>query len=122
MICDEEYPKRVAIQLLLKIAENFKDFLIQNKIELNSIEKDTYVKFDYIRNEIDGWQDPSKSDSIMKLKNELNDVQEILKQNLNDLLKGGENLESLMIKSGVLSVTSVNYNENGLKMDRCCNL
>ena len=122
MICDEEYPKRVAIQLLFKIAENFKDFLIRNKIELNNIEKDTDVKFDYLKNEIEGWQDPSKSDSITKLKNELNEVQEILKQSLNDLLKRGENLESLMIKSEDLSVTSVNYYKQAKKTNRCCNL
>ena len=122
MICDEEYPKRVAIQLLFKIAENFKDFLIRNKIELNNIEKDTDVKFDYLKNEIEGWQDPSKSDSITKLKNELNEVQEILKQSLNDLLKRGENLESLMIKSEDLSVTSVNYYKKAKKTNSCCNL
>ena len=103
MICDEEYPKRVAIQLLFKISDYFKDFLIQNKIELNSIEKDTDVKFNYIANEIEGWQDPTKSDSIMKLKGELNELHDILRQNLEDLLKRGENLENLMVKSEILT-------------------
>ena len=122
MICDEEYPKRVAIQLLFKISDYFKDFLIQNKIELNSIEKDTDVKFNYIANEIEGWQDPTKSDSIMKLKGELNELHDILRQNLEDLLKRGENLENLMVKSEDLSMTSVNYYKKAKKMNGCCNL
>ena len=122
IICDEEYPKRIAIELLIKIVDNFKDFLAKEKIDLNSIEKDTDVKFDYIRNEIEGWQDPSKSDSITKLKNELNEVQEILKQSLNDLLKRGENLENLMEKSEDLKASSVNFYKYAKKTNRCCKL
>ena len=121
MICDEEYPKRVAIEFNLKIHDNFKLFQTQNNLNLNSIEKDTDVKYDYIANEIEEWQDPSKKDSIMKLQNELNDMQDIMRQNLDELLKRGENLENLMKKSEDLSATSVNYYIQAKKTNRCCN-
>ena len=78
LISDEEYPKRVAIDFLLKIHDNFKTFLAQQNVNLNSIEKDTDLKFDYIATEIEAWQDPSKKDNIMKLQNELNDVHYII--------------------------------------------
>ncbi len=81
MICDEEYPKRVAIDFLLKVHDNFKIFLTQRNINLNTIEKDTDLKFDYINTEIEEWQDPSKKDNIMKLQSELNDVQDIEMRN-----------------------------------------
>ena len=122
MIADEEYPKRVAIDFLLKVHDNFKVFLGQNNINLNSIDKDTDLKFGYINTAIEEWQDPSKKDSIMKLQNELNDVQDIMRQNLNELLKREENLESLMEKSNDLSAVSVNFYKQAKKTNSCCNL
>ena len=122
MICDEEYPKRVAIDFLLKVHDNFKAFLGQKNINLNSIDKDTDLKFEYINTAIEEWQDPSKKDSIMKLQNELNDVQDIMRQNLNELLKREENLESLMEKSNDLSAVSVNFYKQAKKTNSCCNL
>ena len=122
LISDEEYPKRVAIDFLLKIHDNFKTFLAQQNVNLNSIEKDTDLKFDYIATEIEAWQDPSKKDNIMKLQNELNDVQDIMRQNLNELLKREENLESLMEKSNDLSAASVNFYKQAKKTNSCCNL
>ena len=122
MICDEEYPKRVAIDFLLKIHDNFKTFLQEKKIDLNMFTSDTDVKYDYIANEIEGWQDPSKKDTLMKLQNELNDVTDIMRQNLNELLKREENLESLMQKSNDLSATSVNFYKQAKKTNSCCNL
>ena len=118
MICDEEYPKRVAIDFLLRVHENFKFFMNQKKLDLNSIDKDTDVKFEYIATEIEAWQDPSKKDNIMKLQNELNDVQDIMRQNLNELLKREENLENLMEKSKDLSATSVNFYKQAKKTNR----
>jgi synaptobrevin family protein YKT6 len=122
MICDEEYPKRVAIDFLLKVHDNFKLFLVQRKIDLNTIEKDTDLKFDYITTEIEEWQDPSKKDNIMKLQSELNDVQDIMRQNLSELLKREENLENLMAKSQDLSAASVNFYKQAKKTNSCCNL
>ena len=122
MICDEEYPKRVAIDFLLRVHDNFKIFLTQRNINLNTIEKDTDLKFDYINTEIEEWQDPSKKDNIMKLQSELNDVQDIMRQNLSELLKREENLENLMAKSQDLSSASVNFYKQAKKTNSCCNL
>ena len=122
LISDEEYPKRVAIDFLLKIHDNFKTFLAQQNVNLNSIEEDTDLKFDYIATEIEAWQDPSKKDNIMKLQNELNDVHDIMRQNLNELLKREENLESLMAKSQDLSSASVNFYKQAKKTNSCCNI
>ena len=122
MICDEEYPKRVAIDFLLKIHDNFKVFIQEKKIDLNTYTADTDVKYDYIANEIEEWQDPSKKDNLMKLQNELNDVTDIMRQNLNELLKREENLESLMQKSNDLSATSVSFYKQAKKTNSCCNL
>ena len=35
MICDDEYPKRVAIDFLLKIYDNFKSFIKEKNIDIS---------------------------------------------------------------------------------------
>ena len=121
MICDEEYPKRVAIDFLLKIHGDFKTFIAEKKNDLSLYTSDTDLKYDYIANEIEEWQDPSKKDNLMKLQGELNDVTDIMRQNLNELLKREENLESLMQKSNDLSATSVSFYKQAKKTNSCCN-
>ena len=74
-----------------------------------------------IANEIEDWQDPSKKDNLMKLQSEINDVADIMRQNLNELLKREENLESLMQKSSDLSATSVSFYKQAKKTNSCCN-
>ena len=122
MICDEEYPKRVAIDLLLKIHADFKTFCAEKCINVNSYVKDEDIGYNYIQTIIQDWQDPSKKDNLMKLQSELNDVTDIMKQNLNELLKREENLESLMQKSNDLSATSVTFYKQAKKTNSCCNL
>ena len=122
MICDEEYPKRVAIDFLMKIHEEFKNFVAQKKLDLSSYNSDDQVKYDYITQQIEEWQDPSKKDNLMKLQNEVNDVTDIMKQNINELLKRGENLEKLMEQSKDLSATSVTFYKQAKKTNSCCNL
>ena len=121
MICDEEYPKRVAIEFLLKIIDDFKIFIMEKKIDLNSYIKDTDIKYEYIKNEIEEWQNPATKDNLMKLQEELNDVVDIMRKNLDELLKREENLESLIIKSNELSETSKNFYIYAKKTNRCCN-
>ena len=122
MICDEEYPKRVAIDFLIKILDNFKIFMNEKKIDLNFYSVDTDIKYDYIKNEIEDWQDPSKKDNIMKLQDELNDLYNIMTKNINELMKREENLESLILKSEELSKTSKTFYIKSKKTNRCCNL
>ena len=44
-----------------------------------------------------------------------------MRQNLNELLKREENLESLMIKSQDLNAASVNFYKQDKKTNSCCN-
>jgi len=102
---------------------NFKTFVQEKKLDLNIYTADTDVKYDYIANEIEAWQDPSKKDTLMKLQNELNDITNIImRQNLLELLKREERMESLMQKSNDLSAKSIDFYKLAKKNNRCCNL
>ena len=69
------------------------------------------------------WQNPHEADKIMKVEKELFEVKEIMHQNLNDLLKRGENLETLMAKSKDLGTVSVDFYKKAKKQNqKCCKL
>ena len=121
MICDEEYPKRVAIDFLIKIIDNFKIFIKEKKIDLNLYTVDTDIKYDYIKNEIENWEDPAKNDNIMKLKDELNDQYNIMTKNINELMKREENLDSPILKSEEFSKSTKTFYIKEKKTNRCCN-
>lgn len=121
MICDPEYPRRVAIDVLLRIIENFKGFMSENRININKYSVDTDLKYKYIETIIQDWQNPNEKDNILKLQSELNDVTDIMRKNLNELLKREENLESLMAKSKDLSASSVTFYKQAKKTNSCCN-
>ena len=69
------------------------------------------------------WQDPSEADQMMKVEKELFEVKEVMHQNLNNLLKRGENLENLMEKSKDLNAVSVDFYKKAKKQNKnCCAL
>ena len=67
------------------------------------------------------WQDPHEADKLMKVEKELFEVKEIMHQNLNDVLKRGEDLDTLMNKSKDLSSVSVDFYKKAKKNNtKCC--
>jgi synaptobrevin family protein YKT6 len=62
-------------------------------------------------------------DNILKLQSELNEVTDIMKKNLNELLKREENLDGLMAKSKDLSSVSVEFYKKAKSANsKCCKL
>ncbi len=68
IITDEEYPKRVAFDLIYKVMQQFSEFTFTNKINLEAIVKDTDVKFKYLEKLVEEWQNPKES-KLVKLNN-----------------------------------------------------
>ena len=59
----------------------------------------------------------------MKIEKELLEVKEIIHKNLHDLLKKGEQLDQLMVKSKDLSTVSVDFYKKAKKQNqKCCSL
>ena len=60
---------------------------------------------------------------MLKAEKELFEVKEIMHQNLNDVLKRGENLDQLMAKSKDLSAVSVDFYKKAKKQNqKCCSV
>lgn len=120
IITDEEYPKRVAFDLIYKIMQELNDFVYTNKLNLSNYKQDTDIKFKYLDTIVKDWQDPKNKDSIMQLQSELDGVTQIMKKNLQDLLKREENLEALMAKSNDLSKVSVDFYKKAKSANKSC--
>ena len=94
---------------------------MKKKYDIKSYVDDTDLKFNYINEIIKEWQNPNEKDNILKLQGALNEVQTIMKKNLDELLKREENLDALMAKSKDLSATSVTFYKKAKATNRCCN-
>ena len=60
---------------------------------------------------------------MLKIEKELHEVKEIIHKNLSDLLKKGEQLDELMVKSKDLSKVSVDFYKKAKKQNqKCCSM
>jgi hypothetical protein len=60
------------------------------------------------------------ADKISKIQKSLDDVKDIMSKNIEDVLKRGETLDSLMEKSADLSTVSVQFYKKAKKTNQCC--
>ncbi len=69
------------------------------------------------------WQNPHEADKLLQIEKDLHDVKEIIHKNLADLLKKGEQLDELMVKSKDLNKVSVEFYKKAKKQNsKCCGL
>lgn len=62
-------------------------------------------------------------DNLLKLQDELNDVTNIMRKNLNELLKREENLDKLIEKSKDISSVSAQFYKRAKENNsKCCNM
>ena len=86
-------------------------------------EEDTALKYEKLEEFLKVWQNPADGDKIYKIKTELTEVKEIMHKNMEDLIKRGESLDTLMAKSKDLSTMSVEFYKKAKKKNqKCCNL
>jgi len=99
-VSDDEYPSRVIYDALNKIQNDE----IRNENELHEI-----LKY---------YQDPSNVDKISRVKKELENTIETLRETIDSVLNRGEKLDTLVKESVDLSLQSKIFYENS--KDKCC--
>eukprot|EP01017_Pseudomicrothorax_dubius_P012318 TRINITY_DN1498_c0_g1_i6.p1 TRINITY_DN1498_c0_g1~~TRINITY_DN1498_c0_g1_i6.p1 ORF type:complete len:226 (-),score=70.88 TRINITY_DN1498_c0_g1_i6:124-801(-) len=120
-ITDNEYPPRVAFMIL---NEAFNEFLKMYKEDaLGGITKDTSLHVPRMDEMVRVYQDPKEADKLMKIEKELVEVTSIVHKTMEDLLKRGETLESLMAKSKDVSGVSLDFYKKSRQANKkCCGL
>ena len=116
-ITDNEYPERAAYLLLNNLILDFREYFAADPAVYENAVTDMHTKIQYpnIKDFLKKWQDPAEGDKLLKAEKELFEVKEIMHQNLNDILKRGENLDQLMTKSKDLSAVSVDFYKKAKK-------
>jgi synaptobrevin family protein YKT6 len=101
----------------------FREFFQGNPLVWQAATKDQNLPFEGLPELLKKWQDPHEADKLMKIEQELFEVKEIVHKNLTDLLKRGEELDSLMEKSKDLNTVSRDFYKKAKKQNqKCCNI
>jgi len=118
VVTDTEYPQRVVFSLIAELMQNF----LQSGIEWQGLQRDSEIKFPPLQESIRTYQNPAEADKLMKIESELDQVREIMHKNIDELLKRGETLDSLMAKSEDLSTVSYDFFKRAKRNNQCCKL
>lgn len=102
---DRSYPKNLAFAFLEDIHKSFQEELkrefgtgsVDYRSHIETIEKPYYfIKFDrQITKKKAEYRDPNSSKALGKLSENLTEVSSIMRQNIDEILKRGENLDSV---------------------------
>lgn len=120
VITDQEYPVRVAFSLLNKVLDEYlvkyQAATIQEATKPNNASMALPALEQYIKT----YQDPQQADTMMKVQQELDETKIVLHSTIKSLLERGEQLDSLVEKSGALSATSRMFYTQAKKTNSCC--
>ena len=115
LICDEEYPQRVAFTFILKALDDF--------CRLHPRSTWSQVPFGEVpelRKQFDLFQDPKQADSITKIQGDLDETKLILYDTIEKVLDRGEKLDDIVAKSENLSLTSKQFYKTAKSANSCC--
>jgi len=119
IVADEEYPQRVAFAFVAQVMDDLKTKYGE---KLSDFKEDTDLSSPQLQADFTKYQDPQEADKILKIQKNLDEVKEIMQQNIEEVLARGETLDSLMVKSGDLSKTSITFYQTAKKNNQCCQL
>eukprot|EP01067_Filipodium_phascolosomae_P005000 Filipodium_phascolosomae@DN299_c0_g1_i1.p1 len=115
-----EYPMRVAFGLMAELVRIFLEKIDRELWEHSA--EDISVDFKEGDEYLQKYQNPEEADKLTKVQKDLEDVQELVVKSLDEILKRGENLDSLMQKSEDLSGSSYAFYQKAKRNNQCCKL
>ncbi|KAG2773923.1 hypothetical protein PC129_g10982 [Phytophthora cactorum] len=116
VVCDQEYPPRVAFALLNKLMDEFdKSTGGSWKTQSGSPQE-----FAALTTALAEYQDPSKADKISAIQKELDETTAVLSKTIDNVLERGEKLDDLVSKSQDLSSQSKVFYKQAKKTNSCC--
>merc|ERR1719469_549588 len=123
---DRGYPKNLAFAFLSDINRLFQEELkreygtgsVDYRSHIDCIEKPYhFIKFDRpIAKKKLEYRDPNSSKALSKLSDNLTEVSSIMKQNIDEILKRGESLDSVSMKAHHLRDESNKYKNQAAKL------
>jgi len=121
IVFDQEYPEKVVLLISREIVNEFNKVYTEKQLE--AVTSDVNWPVPALETMIKKYQDPKEADKLLKLQSELQEVNKIMTKNLDDILKRGETLETLMSKSKDVSSLSYNFYKKSREANKkCCSL
>jgi synaptobrevin family protein YKT6 len=117
LVADQTYPVRVAFSLISKTLSEY-----ESKVgaKWKEVAKDLDQEPAFMTADLAKYQNPAEADKLLKVQKSLDDVKDIMSRNIEEVLKRGETLDSLMEKSADLSQVSVQFYKKAKKTNACC--
>lgn len=119
LIADQEYPERVAFTF---ISKTLRDLKTKFGASLSQCTQDSNLDLPSMTEDFQLYQNPKEADKILKIQRNLEDVKGIMHKNIDEVLRRGETLDSLMQKSDDLSNMSYDFYKTAKKQNQCCQL
>lgn len=119
VLTDPEYPMRVAFSLVADVLRAFQE---KNGGKWENLDADCVLPFPEGDAFVQRFQNPAEADKLTKVQKDLDEVKDVVLKSMDDLLKRGETLDSLMQKSNDLSVTSLQFYRTARDNNKCCKL
>lgn len=121
LITDKTYPIRPAYTLINKVLDEFISTYPPDQWKLQSTTPtDNKYALSTLSEYIRKYQDPTQSDALMRVQQELDETKVVLHKTINATLQRGENLDTLVDKSGELSSSSKGLFQQAKKTNSCC--
>lgn len=117
VIADKEYPARVAFTLISKSLASYEERVGTN---WKSMADDQVNEPEFLKADLVLYQNPREADKLTAVQTQLDEVKDVMQTNIEQLMKRGETLESLMDKSNDLNTASVQFYKQAKKANSCC--
>lgn len=115
VICDDDYPQRVAFGMINQILDE-----VVSKYSVEKLHSSTEIDMPFLEDYLKKYQNPAEADSIMRVQKELDETKVILHRTLESLLERGEKLDDLVARSDQLGMHSKAFYKVSKKTNSCC--
>lgn len=109
---------RVSYDLASKLVSQYQN----HNRQWSAASEDSSDEPEFMTKMLTEYQDPKTADKIMLIQKNLDDLKDIMHKNINDVLKRGESLESLMERSEDLSQASIHFYKKAKATNSCCGM
>ena len=118
---DKEYPESAACKVILEILTEFMNKFTTDVFKTFSEDQD--LKYPEIEQKIVKYQDPTQADKLIKIENDLSEIQTALHKTMEDLFDRGEKLDDLVKQSEDISGTAYSFYKKSKEANQtCCSL
>ena len=116
-VTSKAYPRRVAFEVMQDLAKKWEELHPNWSSYLTGVDKQ--MEFPYMEKICKSYEDPRKSDNILKIQNQLDETRDIMVQNIENILARGETIEQLVEKTDDLEMSSKVFFQNADKLNSC---